>query len=84
MQNFKLLLVGVVVLGFASCSNDDSVNEETLNPNLTGLSVETSSGSSLSDMVLNFKSHGTRAVDYTTLSLGLITEHRQYQMMLLI
>jgi hypothetical protein len=64
----------VVILGFTSCSNDDSVNEETLNPNVTGLSVDTSSGSSLSDRVLNFKSPGTRAVDYTTLSLGLITE----------
>ena len=66
MQNLKLFLVGVAVLGFASCSNDDSVNEVTLNPNVTGLSVETSAGSSLSDLVLNFKSHGTRAVDYTT------------------
>ena len=74
MQNLKLLLVGVAVLGFASCSNDDSVNEVTLNPNVTGLSVENSTGSSLSDLVLNFKSHGTRAVDYTTLSLGLITD----------
>lgn len=64
----------MVILGFTSCSNDDSVNEETLNPNVTGLSVDTSSGSSLSDRVLNFKSPGTRAVDYTTLSLGLITE----------
>ena len=73
MQNFKLLLLGVAILGFTSCSNDDSVKEETLNPNITGLSVETSSGSSLSDRVLNFKSPGTRAVDYTTLSLGLIT-----------
>ena len=74
MQNFKLLLLGVAVLGFTSCSNDDSVKEETLNPNITGLSVETSSGSSLSDRVLNFKSPGTRAVNYTTLSLGLITD----------
>lgn len=73
MQNFKLLLVGVAVLGFASCSSDDSVNEVTLNPNVTGLSVENSTGSSLSDLVLNFKSHGTRAVDYTTLSLELLT-----------
>ena len=73
MQNLKLILVGVAILCFTSCSNDDSVNDETINPTITGLSVEASSGSSLSDRVLNFKSPGTRAVDYTTLSLGLIT-----------
>lgn len=74
MQNLKLIFVGVVILCFTSCSNDDSVNDETINPTITGLSVETSSGSSLSDRVLNFKSPGTRAVDYTTLSLGFITD----------
>lgn len=73
MQNLKLFFVGVAILCFTSCSNDDSVNDETINPTITGLSVETSSGSSLSDRVLNFKSPNTRAVDYTTLSLGLIT-----------
>ena len=73
MQNLKLIFVGVAILCFTSCSNDDSVNDETINPTITGLSVEASSGSSLSDRVLNFKSPNTRAVDYTTLSLGLIT-----------
>ena len=73
MQNLKLILVGVAILCFTSCSNDDSVNDETINPTITGLSVEASSGSSLSDRVLNFKSPNTRAVDYTTLSLELLT-----------
>jgi len=63
----------VAILCFTSCSNDDSVNDETINPTITGLSVEASSGSSLSDRVLNFKSPNTRAVDYTTLSLELLT-----------
>ena len=56
MQNLKLIFVGVAILCFTSCSNDDSVNDETINPTITGLSVEASSGSSLSDRVLNFKS----------------------------
>lgn len=73
MQNLKLFFVGVAILCFTSCSNDDSVNDETINPTITGLSVEASSGSSLSDRVLNFKSPNTRAVDYTTLSLELLT-----------
>ena len=63
----------MAILCFTSCSNDDSVNDETINPTITGLSVEASSGSSLSDRVLNFKSPNTRAVDYTTLSLELLT-----------
>ena len=74
MQNLKLILVGVAILCFTSCSNDDSVNETAINPSVTGLSLDAESGSSLSGRVLNFKSSETRAVNYAKLDLGLITK----------